>query len=298
MTELHDLAPIIDNLWSRYGRVTPLEGLLLTRADAPSGILRAVYQPSVCVVVQGSKISMLGEQPLRYSAGQCLLASVALPARAQIVEASAARPYLAFSLAVEPEMVAQLLFEKKAAVRPLPGAAAENAALKVAAVTSDLYDPLRRLLLAVEKPGNLNEVAPAIRREIVWRLLAGPLSGAVRQIGLPDSQTARIGRAAAWIHNNFAQRLRVAELATMANMSVPSFHRNFKCLTAMTPLQFQKNIRLQEARLLLVASQEVASVGYKVGYESPAQFSREYRRMFGAPPGRDSASMRAEFTVQ
>ncbi|MEN2747155.1 AraC family transcriptional regulator [Sphingomonas sp. T9W2] len=290
MTSLCDLAPLIERHWRTHGRETPIDGLLINRADTPCGPIPALYRPSFCLVVQGGKISVLGGVAYRYAAGQCLLASVDLPVTSRITEASPDRPYLALSLAIDPAIVAELLIEQTAARDALPGFAA--------LATSDhdpaLRDPFRRLLELLDCPHDQAVLVPMIRREIVWRLLGGPLGPSLRQIGLADTHAARIGRATAHIRDHYADTLRVAELATLAGMSVPGFHRHFKAVTTMTPVQFQKQVRLQEARRRLIAAEEVARVGFAIGYESLSQFSRDYRRLFGAPPGRDAAAIRAQ----
>ncbi len=290
--KLDELARRISRQWERFGRETPLDGLMLTRACAPSERIGAVYRPSFCVVVQGAKISALGDQMFRYTAGQCLLASVDVPVTAQITEASPERPYLAFSLAIDTAMVADFMIEQATAL----GQVADFAPLSMSALTADLCDPLARLLDLLDAPRDLPVLAPLVQREIVWRLLCGSLGPTLRQIGLRDGHAARISRATAWIREHYAEPLRVSSLADIANMSVPSFHRHFKAVTTMTPVQFQKQIRLQEARRLLLVNREIAAVGYAIGYESLSQFSRDYRRLFGVPPGRDGAQIRARLS--
>jgi len=293
-TRFEDLAPLVERQWRRFGCETPLSDLALARAESPSGIIRSVYRPSFCVVVQGAKTSILGDRQFRYEAGQGLLASIDVPVTARITAASPDKPYLAFRLAIDPAVVAELLFEQAAVLVEAPA----FAALATADVDADLCDPLRRLLELLERPRDLAVLAPLIRREIVWRLLNGALSSPLRQIGHARSHAARISRATAWIRDHYAEPLRVADLSALARMSVPSFHRHFKAATALTPVQFQKQIRLQEARRLLLANHDVTSIGYAIGYESPSQFSRDYRRLFGAPPGRDGAAIRANLTPE
>jgi AraC-like DNA-binding protein len=293
-TPFDALIPLVDRNYLRFGRETPLDGLLLNRAETPSGLIRSVYRPSFCVVVQGAKVSVLGDQSFCYRAGQGLLASIDVPVTARISEASPNRPYLAFSLAIDPAMVAELLAEQSEALAN----GAPLSALTTTELDADLCGPLMRLFALLDAPRDLAVLAPLIRREIVWRLLRGGLGATLRQIGLAESHAARIGRATAFIRNRFAEPLRVADLAALAHMSVPSFHRRFKAVTTLTPLQFQKQIRLQEARRLLLVEGDVASVGYATGYQSPSQFTRDYRRLFGVSPGRDGAAMRARLTPE
>ncbi|ETD89147.1 AraC family transcriptional regulator N-terminal domain-containing protein [Rhodobacter capsulatus] len=285
------LAPLRDaitRLWQAHGRETPLDGLYLTSVSAPAGPIHAVYRPSLCVVVQGAKISMLGDRAYRYDAGKCLIAALEVPIRAEITDATPERPYLAFSLALDPATIADLLLDPAEAVAIPPGPA-----LAVHSLGAELLDPLHRLVRLCERPRDLAILAPLVRREITWLLLNGPMGPALRQIGLAGSPAARIGRAIAQIRDSFAEQLNIARLAEVAAMSPATFHRHFKAVTAMTPVQYQKQLRLQEARRLLLSdAADVARVGYAIGYESPSQFSREYRRMFGAPPGRDGVAIR------
>ncbi|KIZ41726.1 MULTISPECIES: AraC family transcriptional regulator [Rhodopseudomonas] len=293
-TVFDSLIALVDRQYRRFGRETPLDGLLLSRAETPSGIIRSVYRPSFCMVLQGAKVSTLGERSFRYHAGQGLLAAIDVPVSARISEASLQRPYLAFSLTVDPAMVAGLLVEQSQAHIGSPSASV----LTTADLDAELCEPLARLFALLDTPRDLPILAPLVRREIVWRLLCGRLGPALRQIGLAESHAARIGRATAWIRDHFAGPLRVADLAALAHMSVPSFHRHFKAVTTLTPVQFQKQIRLQQARQLLLTEAAVASVGYAIGYESPSQFTRDYRRLFGVSPGRDGAAMRASLTPE
>lgn len=309
MERFSDLRAQALRLWRTHGRETPVEGLRLAAATEPSGPVHAVYRPSLCVVLQGAKTSMLGERSFRYDAGKCLIASVEVPVRAEITRASAAEPYLAFSLGLDPGLVAELLLEPGgagtgegaetgvgAAARAAEGARiGAGTALGVHDLPPDLVDPLGRLLGLCGRPRDIAVLGPLIRREIVWLLLNGPMGPDLRAIGLSESRMGRLARAIAHIRESFAEPLRVAHLAALAGMSPAAFHRHFKAATAMTPGQYQKRLRLQEARrLLLAGGGDVAHVGFAIGYESPSQFSRDYRRLFGAPPGRDGQAIRRE----
>lgn len=290
---LDDLASLVDLQARKYGRETAIPGLRLTRVEAPV-LIQSVYRPSFCGVLQGAKVSMLGERAYRYGRGQCLLASVDVPVTARIVEASEEAPYLAFSLEIDPAMVVEL-------VAGSSGEGAEEAdfsALNTDDLDEDLIDPLCRLLTLLDHPRDLPVLAPMVRREIVWRLLGGRFGGSLRHVGFGDSHAARIAQTAAWIRDHFREPLRVPELAGLAGMSVASFHRHFKSVTTLSPVQFQKTVRLQEARRMLLEAQDVAAVGYAIGYESPSHFSRDYHRQFGAPPGRDSAAIRANIVKE
>ncbi len=292
-TTLNTLLGLAARHGQPHGQPQPLDALRITRTEQPSGIIHAVYRPSLCVVLQGAKISELGKERFHYTAGQCLLASVDVPVSARIIEASPERPYVAFSLAIDPVTVGELLIDQAQALpRVQP-----RSALQTAAIPEDLFDPIRRLLKLLDHPADLPVLAPLIQREIVWRLLGSELSEPLRHLGLKESHTARIGQVAAWMRNHFDQPLRVNDLAAMANMSVASFHRHFKAVTQATPVQFQKQLRLQEARQRLLSRDDVAAVGFSVGYESPSQFSRDYRRLFGAPPRQDAQSLRASLAA-
>ena len=287
---LAPLKRLTEALWHDHGRDCPLPGLFAAVAEAPSGPMHCVYRPSLCVVLQGAKVSRLGGHSYRYDEGKCLITSMEVPIRAEIVEASAEAPFVAFALEFDPSLVTELLLEL---ARSEPQAEAVPAALSVHPLTEELVGPLERLLALAARPRDIPVLAPMILREIVWHMLNGPQGAMLRQIGLTESRTARISRSIAWVRDNFAETLSIPHLAELAGMSPATFHRHFKAATAMTPVEFQKSLRLQEARRLLLAEgSDVAQVGFAIGYESPSQFSREYRRMFGAPPGRDSAEIR------
>ncbi|WP_018634367.1 AraC family transcriptional regulator [Neomegalonema perideroedes] len=285
------LKALIARQWQARGREALIDGLLLTSAAAPTGPIHAVYRPSLCVVAQGAKTSMLGNRAYRYDEGKCLIASMEVPIRAEITRATPDLPYLAFSLALDPATISDLLLELDGT-----GAASTEAALAVHDFGADLADPLCRLFALCDRPRDIPVLAPLIRREITWILLNGPMGPTLRQIGLAGSPMARIGRTIACIREGFADQLNVRQLAEVAGMSPATFHRHFKAVTAMTPMQYQKQLRLQEARRLLLADRaDIARIGYAIGYESPSQFSREYRRLFGSPPGRDGKAIRSTF---
>lgn len=298
------LRRLIARQWRAHGRETPIDGLFLTSVSAPTGPIHAVYRPSLCVVAQGAKTSMLGDRAYRYDAGKCLIAAMDVPIRAEITQATPDRPYLAFSLALDPAAISDLLLELDGA-GDAGGSSGDGsgggdgAALAVHVFGPELAAPLRRLLALCDRPRDIAILAPLIRREITWLLLNGPMGPALRQIGLAGSHMARIGRAIACIRAGFADPLNVRRLADVAGMSPATFHRHFKAATAMTPMQYQKLLRLQEARRLLLSDNaDVTRIGYAIGYESPSQFSREYRRLFGSPPGRDGHEIRKTFAPQ
>ncbi|WP_049721262.1 AraC family transcriptional regulator [Gilvimarinus polysaccharolyticus] len=292
--ELATLQTLVEQQWLSGGHECAIDGLRLTRASEPSGTIRAVYQSSFCLVLQGGKSSAIGQTALEYYAGQCLVASVNVPVNSRIVQASAKRPYVALSLSIDPVMLSELLL----AHPEVPHNRVRQVALVKGAAPPEVLDPLIRLLELCQRPQDQAVLEPLIRREICWRLLCSPMGAALQQVGLQDSETARIGKVTAWMRANYSQAFKVADLADMTSMSPASFYRHFKAITQMTPVQFQKQVRLQEARRLLLSEYEVAGVGYKVGYESPSQFSRDYRKFFGAPPGKDAAIMRSSVAIE
>ena len=271
--------------------VPALPGVRLMRSDRTTQPIHDVCEPTIAVVAQGVKQSVLGDRLFTYAAGDYLVVSVDLPIRAQVTQASVDAPFLGFGLALKPALIAALLMERSSAV---DRAGRHVASVGVSAITPDLLDPIVRLLRLLEHPHDIPVLAPMIEREILWRLLAGEYGAALAQIGVVDSRLSQITRALRWIRANYAKSMRIDDLARLAAMSRSSFQRHFRAVTAMSPLQYQKQIRLQEARLQLLARPpDVAAVGHGVGYDSPSQFSREYRRLFGAPPGRDMARMLA-----
>jgi AraC-like DNA-binding protein len=289
MEQLDDLRRLI----SRHcggGRVqTPIPRLALVRSDTTSTPTRGVYEPMLCIIVQGRKRVMVADKLFEYDAAKYLIASVALPMSGEICEASPRAPYLALSLTLDPVMLAAMLIETPGCVDTGEPAAG----LAISPMEADLFDPVARLLRLLDRPGDIAMLAPLAECEIVYRLLQGEQGRMLRQIALADSRLSKISRAIGWIRGNYAEPLRIETLARVAGMSPSSLHRHFKSITNMSPLQFQKQIRLQEARRLLLARRtDACRVGFAVGYESTSQFSREYNRLFGSPPARDAARLR------
>ena len=257
----------------------------------PTPPCQIVVEPIFSLIAQGAKRIEVGDQSFDYHAGQFLVVSVDLPADARVVEATPDCPYLGCGLTLRPEIIASLLLES-GGPRMLnddrPGIAIND-------LSSELVDPVVRLLRLLDRPSDVPILAPALEREILWRLMNGPQGGQVRQIGLADSRMSQVGRAIRWLRVHYAETIRIEELATIACMSVTSLHRHFRLVTSLTPIQYQKQLRLQAARARLMAMKEdVSEVGFAVGYDSPSQFSREYRRMFGKPPGQDGADLRTQ----
>jgi AraC-like DNA-binding protein len=271
-------------------RQTPMSGLSVGTATVPSQPIHGMYEPLFVIVAQGAKRVVVADQAFDEQAGQYLVVPVDLPVSSYVTQASVEAPYLAAALRLKPELIASLLLEAGLDDR----SADEPSLIGVSDAPADLLDAFVRLLRLLDTPSDAPILRPMIEREIAWRLLCGNQSHLIRQIGLADSRLSKIGRAIGWIREHFAESLHIDDLAERVAMSPTSFHRHFRAATAMSPLQYQKQIRLLEARSRLMArSDDVARVGFSVGYDSPSQFSREYTRLFGQPPSRDSAALRA-----
>lgn len=284
-----------------------LPGLMVFRADGLNGTVCGVYEPCVALIVQGSKRVVLGGETLVYDSGRYLITSLDLPAVATILEASPERPYLALVLRLDLREIAGLMLSGQLPAEPLAPAGSraprdkpeprehrEHRAMAIGEVTLPLLDAFGRLLDLLEQPQNLPVLGPLVQREIHYRLLVGEQGSRLRQIAAVGSQGHQIARAIDCLKLRYAEPLRVEDLAREVRMSVSTFHHQFKALTAMSPLQYQKQMRLTEARRLMLAENlDASTAAYRVGYESPSQFSREYSRQFGAPPTRDIASLRA-----
>ena len=247
----------------------------------------------VAVIAQGRKRLALGDRFYDYGVGQYLVASVDLPVTGQVIDAAPGRPALGFGMTLEPAAIAELMLQ--AGPGDLPRSSGTwRPGIAVSDAPDELLDAVVRLLRLLERPRDRRTLAPLVKREILWRLITGDQGDAVRQLGLADSSLRHITRAAQWIRENYARPFRVEEVAQLSGLSVSAFHRNFQAVTAMSPIQFQKHIRLQAARLLLANSpNDITGVGTRVGYDSPSQFSREYRRQFGVAPSHDAVRMRA-----
>jgi AraC-like DNA-binding protein len=266
-----------------------LEGVGIAAIGRTTDPAASVFEPSLTIVAQGTKRTMLGTTNYDYTEGQYVVSSVELPVTGFVLKASKEKPFVVVSFALRPAVIAGLLLELDSVARPTG-----FSGLVVSDAPAELLDPVVRLLRLLDRPADVAALAPAIEREILWRLLTGEQAGIVRQIGLADSSLAMVSRTIRWLREHYAEPLQVVDLARLAGMSAATFHRHFKAATSMTPIQFQKQLRLNEARrLLLTESEDVADVGYSVGYGSPSQFSREYRRRFGRPPALDASALRA-----
>jgi AraC-like DNA-binding protein len=268
-----------------------LDGLFLARLTQPTESALALYQPAFCFVVQGGKQVLVGEEILWYDPGHYLLFTVDLPVIFRVEEASNEKPYFGLRLDLDPGLVASVMMEAGAENRK---GDASIKAIGVNRVEPDLLDAVARLVRLADKPAEQKILAPLIKREIVYRLLAGGEGARLGHL-LASSRgdTRRISRAIGRLRQHYDQPLKIDEIARELGMSVSGFHHHFKSVTSMSPLQFQKRMRLQEARRLMLGEElDAASAGHRVGYEDPAYFSRDYKKLFGAPPQRDIARLR------
>jgi len=269
---------------------TPIDGLLLSEVAPSATRDYSLTEPLVVVMARGGKRLLLGDDVYEYRAGQCLVVTADLPVTGHFIDTGDGSS-LGMALVLRPAVAADLVLRAPA---PWTRGTPAQPAISTADADPELLDASLRMLRLLEKPSDIPILAPLIEREIIWRLLTGPQGETVRQIGLADSNLSYVSRAIGWIRDNYAEPMRIEELAQVAGMSPPTFHRHFRAVTAMSPLQFQKRIRLQEARSMLVTEPgDIAGIGHRVGYDSPSQFTREYRRLFGAPPGQDALRLRA-----
>jgi AraC-like DNA-binding protein len=272
-------------------RDSAIPGVAIHTRTATTDPQPLIFEPTFFMVLQGAKEATLGDRRLRYDRHTYAIASMEVAATGCVVEATPEAPYIGVSLLLDRESLAALLSDA-----PMPEKAATPPAFAVSPVTPELVDAFLRLLTLLDRPGDIPILAPLLQREILYRLLQGPQGAMLRQQALADSRSSQVRRAIAWIRDNYAEPLRIGSLAARAGMSPATFHRHFKAATAMSPLQFQKCLRLQNARRLLLASHDAAQAAYAVGYESASQFSREYARLFGAPPSRDAQRLRRDFS--
>jgi AraC-like DNA-binding protein len=271
---------------------TSLPGVSLIRSSTPTMPMPVLYEPAVCIVAQGRKRAVLGRTTYLYDTANCLVASVDLPVVGTVVEASLERPYLCLQLDLDLTVLSELVMRHPDAECD---AATSLSGLSLNRVTPELLDAATRLASLLDTPGDAEALAPLVVREILYRLLSGPGKQTVRQMALASSRLSAIARAIAWLRHHFTQECRIDELAREASMSRSAFHAHFKAVTTMSPLEFRTQLRMQEARRLMVAGGvDAASAAYRVGYGSPSQFSREYAKRFGVPPGRDALCLRRQ----
>ena len=268
-----------------------IPGLTLYHADADQPLTaQLIYTPMVCIMAQGEKRVFLGDSAFRYTPASYLISSVDLPVTGMVCNTAPGEPYLALSLAIDTTLLSELLLT----LPPAPISKDSTCGLAIGAVDTPLLDCFVRLTRLLDEPLTSPHLTPLISREVLYRLLQGDQSQMLRQIATRGSRTAQIARVIRWIRDNYAEPFSMDALCQVANMSPASLHRHFRVVTAMSPLQYQKQVRLQEARrLLLSEGQDAATAAFHVGYASPSQFSREYSRTFGKPPRQDAAQLRA-----
>lgn len=271
---------------------TPVPRVGLCVLNETGGPMSSVYRPMACLVLQGAKHVMIGNSQLRYDAASCFIASVDVAATGRVTEATPERPYVVTSLSLDHQALAGLLADLPAKHQPTADEVQmPTTGFGLAPVTRDLLEAWDQLLALLDKPGDIPVLAPAREREVLYRLMQSGHGRMLRQLAQDDSRLSRIRRAIEHIRHHYDQPLRTEALALIAGMSVPSFHRHFKAATGMSPLQYQKSLRLQTARQLLSTRADAARTAFAVGYESASQFSREYARLFGRSPARDAALM-------
>jgi AraC-like DNA-binding protein len=265
---------------------TAIPFLALVRWDAPTELRHGVLTPSVCVVVQGRKRFHLGDDVLAYGAGCYLASTIDMPCAGQVVGASRAHPYLGIRLEIGADELASVIVDARLEIED--GAAAVGATF-VGEADLELLDPIARLVRLLDHPRDAAFLAPSIKREIIYRMLTGRSGHMFHRNVMLARRALGIGKAVAWLKDNFDRRVKIDELARECHMSVSSLQHKFKAVTTMGPLQYQKRLRLEEARRrLLRGGTDATSAAFAVGYESASQFSREYRRLFGLPPSRDA----------
>jgi len=286
-----------EELTARIERLAPTEGvhatpwpaLSLFRANSTGVPTCAMYEPGLGLALQGAKQILLGQQSFLHEPASYLVTAVDVPVSSQVMRASREEPCLCLTFRLDVQRIRELLPEvqlQRAAVALAPG-------LSISPLDGGLLDPLLRLARLLDSPRDLAVLGPLIERELLYRLLTGEQGARLAQIATSGSQSHQVSRAIEWLRRHYDEPLRIDELAARVNMSVSSLHHHFRAITAMSPLQYQKQLRLHEARRVLLADQcDVATAAHRVGYESPSQFSREYSRCFGAPPLRDVARLR------
>lgn len=292
MTTLDNLSSAIErHIDSDGSKNTLIPELHLSRISSPSDHVALVYEPCLCVVTRGAKEVILAEEIYRLDPAQFLLVSVDLPVDARVIAATPDRPYLGMRISLDPTIVGELL---AAGSMVAPGGPSARG-IVVTPMEHQLLDAVYRLVSLLDSPPDIGPMTPLILREITHRVLTGPQGLRLRQIAFANAPAYRITKAIRWLKDHFTDTLRIESLAKHVGLSPSAFHLHFKGVTAMTPLQYQKRLRLQEARRLMLSdSLDAAEAAFHVGYESPSQFSREYRRMFGSPPRQDVAAIKVE----
>ncbi len=268
---------------------TPIPGLATIRATSRSGLVHAMSRPLVCLVLQGSKLVTMGTTPFAFAAGESLLITADVPTVSQITRASVVAPYLSLVLELDPAVIAELAAQMRAVL------VADHAPVRVEPTDVEVAGAALRLMHLLDRPASVPVLQAQLVRELHYWLLAGRHGTAIRRLGWLDGHTQRVARAVSLLRDEFAQPLPVERLAALAGMSPSSFHHHFRAVTSLSPLQFQKQLRLIEAKRLIISEGMTASsAAFAVGYESGPQFTREYSRMFGLPPVRDRVAARSK----
>jgi AraC-like DNA-binding protein len=291
MATIKDIAGLIERFAvTEGGQETAIGGLRLTRSSEPGLATRGVQEPALCLIAQGAKRVLLGDEIFEYHPSSLIVASVDLPVSGQVIQATPQAPYLGFVMRLDPRQVADAALQARLAA-PEEGATVRG--LFVSEAPAALMEAFARLLRLLEQPADIPALAPLIQREILYRLLRGEHGWRIAQMTSAHGHAQRVREAINLLRANFAEPLHIDTFARQVHMSPSSLHHHFKAVTAMSPLQYQKQLRLQEARRLLLAEGlDAATAGHRVGYESASQFSREYSRLFGAPPARDLKRLR------
>jgi AraC-like DNA-binding protein len=281
------------------GTIQPLPGLFLSRSSLPLKPLHSVLEPSLCVIAQGSKEVLLGESRYRYDPSRYLLATVELPRVSQVLEASSERPYLSLRLSLASTLVSSVMEEAGYSSHTSSPACTDARAMDVSPVDVHLLDAVVRLVRLLDAPADAPVLMPLITREIIYRLLIGKQGTRLRHLVIQGGYTPSIARAVELLRQDFDQPLHIEDLAHELGMSVSGLHHHFKAVTALSPLQFQKRLRLHEARRLMLSEDlDAASAAYRVGYRDASHFNREYKSLFGVPPMRDVQRLRDEAMEQ
>ncbi|MEC0128132.1 AraC family transcriptional regulator [Paenibacillus pabuli] len=296
--QLQELARLIERFTPEEGTYpTAIPSLSLIRASQVSQPIHAVHEPALCIVAQGSKLVILGQESYSYDPSQYLVASINLPISGQVVQATADRPYLCLRLDFNSEQIFDLI--QNLPSTPIKPESSTRRGLFVSSTKPPLLEAVIRLVRLMDTPEDIPVLAPLMIREILYRMIQDEHGHSIRQFAVQNSHARHIAQVIEVIQSEYAHPLRIQQLAAMINMSTSSLHYHFKAVTAMSPLQYQKQIRLQEARrLLLAGSTDAADAAFQVGYESPSQFSREYARMYGLPPKSDIKRLRHTLHIE
>ena len=292
-----ELADRIAAALPQDGVAKPQPGLVFVRFSSPTQPMHAVLEPWFCTVAQGSKEILLGDEQFQYDPAHYLISTLGVPASGRVIEASRERPYLGLLLSLDPSIVTSVMVESGVGVH-LRGEGVGVTGVGVSPLDADLLDATVRLVRLIDQPREYRALAPLVVREIVFRLLNGEQASRLRHLATFGGQVHRMVRAIEKLRQDFDKPLRVEDVARELGMSVSGFHAHFKSVTAMSPLQFQKHLRLQEARRLMLSENlDAGEAGFRVGYEDPSHFSREYKRHFGEPPLRDVERLRESATA-